>query len=38
MLKRSKKEMRKNADGFEYNYSEGGMIFHIRFKKHHEQL
>ena len=26
-LKGSKKEMRKNADGFEYNYSEGGMIF-----------
>ena len=26
-LKGPKKEMRKNADGFEYNYSEGGMIF-----------
>lgn len=26
-LKGSKKEMRKNADGFEYSYSEGGMIF-----------
>lgn len=26
-LKGAKKEMRKNADGFEYNYSEGGMIF-----------
>ena len=26
-LKGSKKEIRKNADGFEYNYSEGGMIF-----------
>jgi DNA (cytosine-5)-methyltransferase 1 len=26
-LKGSKKEMRKNAQGFEYNYSEGGMIF-----------
>ncbi|MEC5158376.1 DNA (cytosine-5-)-methyltransferase [Chryseobacterium sp. MP_3.2] len=25
--KGAKKEMRKNADGFEYNYSEGGMIF-----------
>lgn len=26
-LKGPKKEMRKNADGFEYKYSEGGMIF-----------
>ncbi len=26
-LKGPKKEMRKNADGFEYSYSEGGMIF-----------
>lgn len=26
-LKGPKKEMRKNSDGFEYNYSEGGMIF-----------
>lgn len=26
-LKGPKKEMRKNAQGFEYNYSEGGMIF-----------
>ncbi len=26
-LKGPKKEMRKNAAGFEYNYSEGGMIF-----------
>ena len=26
-LKGSKKEMRKNSQGFEYNYSEGGMIF-----------
>lgn len=26
-LKGPKKEMRKNANGFEYNYSEGGMIF-----------
>ncbi len=26
-LKGAKKEMRKNAEGFEYNYSEGGMIF-----------
>lgn len=26
-LKGPKKEMRKNASGFEYNYSEGGMIF-----------
>jgi len=26
-LKGSKKEMRTNAQGFEYNYSEGGMIF-----------
>lgn len=26
-LKGAKKEMRKNADGFEYHYSEGGMIF-----------
>lgn len=26
-LKGAKKEMRTNADGFEYNYSEGGMIF-----------
>ncbi len=26
-LKGAKKEMRKNASGFEYNYSEGGMIF-----------
>jgi DNA (cytosine-5)-methyltransferase 1 len=26
-LKGAKKEMRKNSDGFEYNYSEGGMIF-----------
>ncbi|MEO6833347.1 MAG: DNA (cytosine-5-)-methyltransferase [Chitinophagaceae bacterium] len=26
-LKGPKKEMRINADGFEYNYSEGGMIF-----------
>ena len=26
-LKGAKKEMRKNAKGFEYNYSEGGMIF-----------
>jgi DNA (cytosine-5)-methyltransferase 1 len=26
-LKGPKKEMRKNADGFEYNYSEGGMVF-----------
>ena len=26
-LKGPKKEMRKNAEGFEYNYSEGGMIF-----------
>lgn len=26
-LKGPKKEKRKNADGFEYNYSEGGMIF-----------
>jgi len=26
-LKGPKKEMRKNADGYEYNYSEGGMIF-----------
>lgn len=26
-LKGPKKEMRKNVDGFEYNYSEGGMIF-----------
>lgn len=26
-LKGPKKEIRKNADGFEYNYSEGGMIF-----------
>lgn len=26
-LKGPKKEMRKNADGFEYHYSEGGMIF-----------
>lgn len=26
-LKGAKKEMRKNANGFEYNYSEGGMIF-----------
>ncbi|MET4080359.1 DNA (cytosine-5)-methyltransferase 1 [Pedobacter sp. UYP30] len=26
-LKGPKKEMRTNADGFEYNYSEGGMIF-----------
>ncbi|MCP9750449.1 DNA (cytosine-5-)-methyltransferase [Ferruginibacter sp. HRS2-29] len=26
-LKGAKKEIRKNADGFEYHYSEGGMIF-----------
>ncbi|MFN3589789.1 MAG: DNA (cytosine-5-)-methyltransferase [Spirosomataceae bacterium] len=26
-LKGAKKEMRKNAEGFEYHYSEGGMIF-----------
>lgn len=26
-LKGSKKEIRKNADGFEYHYTEGGMIF-----------
>lgn len=26
-LKGAKKELRKNAKGFEYNYSEGGMIF-----------
>jgi DNA (cytosine-5)-methyltransferase 1 len=26
-LKGPKKELRKNAEGFEYNYSEGGMIF-----------
>ena len=26
-LKGSKKEMRKNSQGFEYHYSEGGMIF-----------
>jgi len=26
-LKGPKKEMRKNASGFEYNYSEGGMVF-----------
>jgi DNA (cytosine-5)-methyltransferase 1 len=26
-LKGAKKEMRTNSDGFEYNYSEGGMIF-----------
>jgi len=26
-LKGSKKEIRKNAQGFEYNYSEGGMVF-----------
>ncbi|WP_293873347.1 DNA (cytosine-5-)-methyltransferase [Flavobacterium sp.] len=26
-FKGAKKEIRKNADGFEYNYSEGGMIF-----------
>ena len=26
-LKGAKKELRKNAQGFEYNYSEGGMIF-----------
>lgn len=26
-LKGAKKEMRKNANGFEYHYSEGGMIF-----------
>lgn len=26
-LKGPKKELRKNSDGFEYNYSEGGMIF-----------
>lgn len=26
-LKGPKKEMRKNANGFQYNYSEGGMIF-----------
>lgn len=26
-LKGAKKEMRKNAQGFEYNYSEGGMVF-----------
>ena len=26
-LKGAKKEIRKNAQGFEYNYSEGGMIF-----------
>jgi DNA (cytosine-5)-methyltransferase 1 len=26
-LKGSKKEIRKNASGFEYNYSEGGMVF-----------
>ncbi len=26
-LKGSKKEVRKNSDGFEYHYSEGGMIF-----------
>ncbi len=26
-LKGPKKEMRKNSNGFEYNYSEGGMIF-----------
>jgi len=26
-LKGAKKEMRTNAEGFEYNYSEGGMIF-----------
>lgn len=26
-LKGPKKEMRKNAEGYEYNYSEGGMIF-----------
>ena len=26
-LKGSKKEVRKTADGFEYNYSEGGMSF-----------
>ena len=26
-LKGPKRELRKNADGFEYNYSEGGMIF-----------
>lgn len=26
-LKGAKKEMRKNTQGFEYNYSEGGMIF-----------
>lgn len=26
-LKGAKKEIRKNADGFEYNYNEGGMIF-----------
>jgi len=28
-LKGAKKEMRKNAQGFEYNYSEGGMIFNL---------
>lgn len=26
-LKGAKKEIRKNADGYEYNYSEGGMVF-----------
>ena len=26
-LKGPKKEMRKNSEGFEYNYSEGGMVF-----------
>ena len=26
-LKGPKKEIRKNVDGFEYNYSEGGMVF-----------
>jgi DNA (cytosine-5)-methyltransferase 1 len=26
-LKGAKKEMRKNAEGFEYHYSEGGMVF-----------
>lgn len=26
-LKGPKKEVRKNADGFEYNYTEGGMVF-----------
>ena len=28
-LKGPKKEMRTNAQGFEYNYSEGGMIFYL---------